>query len=115
MAHDFLITDVVDALDDKSDPLDILEKIKAGRCAVFNGYGDGALYTAFAAEEFYAGVSGCFGGRVITRQEAIDGLSKAFDLLAHYPDPKRADDLKAYLSDVVMQSDHSAMYRIFYS
>jgi hypothetical protein len=115
MAHDFLITDVLDALDDDGDPMDILQKMKAGRSAVFNGYGDAAMYKAFGAQEFDAGVSGCFGGKVITRQEAIDGLSKAFDLLAHYPDPKRADALKAYLSDVVMQSDHSAMYRIFYS
>jgi hypothetical protein len=115
MAHDFIITDVLDAIDPAGDPFDDLEKMRTGQHADFFGYGDAAMYKAFNAMNFDNGPSGSCDGKVISKAEAVAGLEMAITLLASYPDPKRADDIKRYLRDIVALAPASKRFYIHYS
>jgi hypothetical protein len=115
MAHDFIITEILDAVRTESDPITALHKMTTGKHAVFNGYAEAALYKAFDAKEFDAGVSGSFGGRTVSKIQAEKGLAKAIELLASYQDPTRADDIKAYLKDTVLPAPDSKKFYIHYS
>lgn len=114
MAHDFMITEVLNAKVN-GDPMKALDELKRGRHAVFFGYGEAAMYKAFNAQQFDAGVSGSFGGKFVTKKQAVDGLTKAIELLASYPDPTRADDIKAFLADVVLPAPDAKYFYIHYS
>lgn len=88
MAHDFEIR----ALDEQGSVVNR---------AFFFGFAHGIAYTCFPhGTEHFAGVSGDGHGVVIPREDAVRSLEKfieTFDAMG-YPDPSRADDLKAFLS-----------------
>lgn len=114
MSHEFIITDT--APDATDDPLAQIASMEKGRHGKFHGFADAALYKSFDALEFNGGVSGNFGGRIISRRAATDGLSKAIKLLESYPDQSRADSIKCFLEDVVLPApdDTTLFYIHFY-
>lgn len=113
MAHDFSIIKVVNP---EGSQEEILIKVAEGlgKKVNFWGYADGAMYEAFDAQEFDAGSSGSYDGKIISQKEAAAGLGKAINLLRSYPDPTRADDLKQFLSDVVLPAPDSQKFYIHY-
>lgn len=113
MSHEFIITDTPP--DEAEDPYVQIAQMESGRHGKFHGYSDAALYKAFNAQEFDGGVSGNFGGVVITKCDAVNGLSEAIGLLASYPDKSRADSIKCFLEDVVIPApDTETFYIHFY-
>jgi hypothetical protein len=113
VSHEFIITDTPP--DNADDPYAQIAHMESGRYGKFHGYGDAALYKAFGALEFDGGVSGNFGGLVISKRDAVDGLSKAIDLLSSYPDRSRADSIKCFLEDIVIPApDTETFYIHFY-
>jgi hypothetical protein len=113
MCHEFIITDTVPNPADN--PYAQIASMEKGKHGKFHGLADGALYKAFDAAEFNGGVSGNFGGRVISKRVAADGLAKAIVSLASYPDKSRADSIKCFLEYVVLPaSDKATFYIHFY-
>jgi hypothetical protein len=113
MSHEFMITTA--APDSKADPFEQLEVMRAQPHGHFQGNWGGAIYSAFNAEKFDAGTSGCFDGKTISKAEAITALDVAFELLENYPDPNRTNDLKVfYKKTLVPASDTDVFYVHFF-
>lgn len=85
--------------------------------AYFFGLAGGLMYDAFNHPECNYGVSGNGRSFYISRQEAIDGLTKAVENFKkiNYPDPKRADDIADFLAKIEAGEIKSKRFKICFS
>lgn len=103
MAHDFIVA----WLDDE-------ERVKAR--ADFYGYAEAVFYKAFDAESFDAGISGSGESKIITQEEAKDGLLFALnsDAITNYPDPNRIDAVRNFYEEYVKNADSSEKFVVWF-
>jgi len=113
MAHEFLIVHA-SSKPKPGGPFEQLAAMQRGPHGLFQGFAEGALYTAFDAQEFNAGPSGCFGGKTISQREAAAGMCAALEALKTYIDPRRADSLKAFYRDHIENQKQDAQFYVHF-
>lgn len=103
MAHDFSIR--------------VKSSTERDKVAYFFGYANGVMYKAFGHPECNMMFSGSGVEIDIDRKTAVKSLKAAISLFSQmdYPDPKRMDDLKAFLKRIEDGEINEEWFSIEYS